>query len=425
MIRFYNGKVLTMDGSFEITNDEVWVDGTRICYVGKTPEELPEFDRQIDLKGDLLMPGFKNAHTHSAMTFLRSYADDLPLNDWLFKKVFPLEARLTPEHIYKLNKLAVMEYLTSGITASFDMYFFRRAYAQSNIDCGFRTVICTAVSDSTEDMGEVEREYTDLNAIHPLISLKYGFHAEYTTGAAKLLELKELLQKYHAPVFAHNSETSSEVQGCIERYGKTPTELFEDLGLFEYGGGGYHCVYMSDRDLEIVKNRGLWIVTNPASNLKLASGIAPISKYMDLGLNLAIGTDGPASNNALDMFREMYLTTVLQKVTLSDAAACDADKVLSMATVGGAHVMGLDDCDVIAPGKEADLIVIDLSRPNKRPLNNITKNIVYSGSKENVRLTMVAGKVLYENGEFFIGEEPERVYQDAEAIIREIAGLQV
>ena len=422
MIRFYNGKVLTMDGSTDIRDDEVWVDGDKICYVGKTPDELPKFERQIDLKGDLLMPGFKDAHTHSAMTFLRSYADDLPLNDWLFKKVFPLEEKLVPEHIHWLNKLAVMEYLTSGITASFDMYFFRRAYAQSNFECGFRTVICTAISDTTVDMSEVEQEYIDLNNIHPLISLKYGFHAEYTTGVPKLLELKTLLQKYHEPVFAHNSETYSEVQSCIERHGKTPTELFEDLGLFEYGGGGYHCVYMSDRDLEIVKDRGLWIVTNPGSNSKLASGIAPISKYMDMGLDLAIGTDGPASNNALDMFREMYLTTVLQKLQNSDAAACDADKVLEMATVGGAHAMGLDDCDVIAVGKQADLIIIDLSRPNMQPLNNITKNIVYSGSKENVRMTMVAGKVLYENGEFFIGVEPETVYANANRIIKEIAG---
>lgn len=421
MIRFYNGKVLTMNGSCNVTEDEVWVNGTEICYVGKTPEELPEFERQIDLKGDLLMPGFKNAHTHSAMTFLRSYADDLPLNDWLFKKVFPLEAKLQPEYIGWLNKLAVMEYLTSGITASFDMYFFRRAFAQSNIECGFRSVICTAVSDSTTDMAEVEQEYLDLNKLHPLISLKLGFHAEYTTGVPKLREMGELLTKYREPVYAHNSETASEVQGCIERHGMTPTELFESLGMFEYGGGGFHCVYMSDRDLEIVKNRGLWIVTNPGSNCKLASGVAPITKYMDLGLNLAIGTDGPASNNALDMFREMYLTTVLQKVTTEDAAACDADRVLEMATVGGAHAMGLDNCDVIAVGKQADMIVIDLHRPNMQPLNNITKNIVYSGSKENVRMTMIAGRVLYENGEFFIGVEPEKVYENANRIINEIA----
>ncbi|MBE6948297.1 MAG: amidohydrolase [Ruminococcaceae bacterium] len=420
MIRFYNGKVLKMDGSLDITNEEVWVKGSEICYVGSTPDELPEFEREIDLKGDLLMPGFKNAHTHSGMTFLRSYADDLPLNEWLFNKVFPLEDKLTPDYIYWLTKLAIMEYLTSGITASFDMYFFRRMYAKANIECGFRTVICPGINDFTADMQDVEDEYLELKNYHPLISYKLACHAEYTTKLDRLKEIRDLLHKYKEPFFVHNSETLSEVQGCIERHGKTPTELFEDLGMYEYGGGGFHCVYMSDNDLDIFKKHGLWAVTNPGSNCKLASGIAPITKYLDKGINIAIGTDGPASNNALDMFREMYLVSVLQKILNNDAASCDAGKVLEMATVGGARAMGLDNCDSIAVGKQADLIIIDLSRPNMHPLNNITKNIVYSGSKENVRMTMVAGKVLYEKGEFFIGVEPHIVYENSNRIVREI-----
>ena len=176
----------------------------------------------------------------------------------------------------------------------------------------------------------------------------------------------------------------------------------------------------SDADIEICKKRGLWVVLNPASNLKLASGIAPVTRYLDEGINLAIGTDGPASNNALDMFREMFLVTALAKYRENDAAACDANRVLEMACVGGARAMGLDDCDCIAVGKKADLVVINLSRPNMRPLNNISKNIVYSGSKENVRLTMVNGKVLYENGEFFIGEDADKVYADAERIAKQL-----
>ena len=420
MIRFYNGKILKMDGSHPF-DGEVWIDGDTIKYVGNTPESLPDFDRQIDLRGDLLMPGFKNAHTHSAMTFLRSYADDLPLNDWLYNKVFPLEAKLNEDHIYWLTKLAVMEYLTSGITAAFDMYFFRPTYAQSVKECGFRSVIVPGFNDfSSGGIELIEDEYKRLNAFDPLVSYKIGFHAEYTTSKEHMTQVAELARKYREPVFVHNSETAAEVQGCIDRYGMTPTELFDELGMLEYGGGGYHCVYMSDHDLEIAKNRGMWIVTNPASNAKLASGIAPITKYMELGLNLAIGTDGPASNNALDMFREMYLVTALQKLRLSDAAACDADRVLEMATVGGARCMGLDDCDTIEVGKKADLIVLDMSRPNMRPLNNITKNIVYAGSKENVRITMIAGRILYENGEFFIGTEPETVYDNAERIVKEL-----
>ncbi|MBE6997956.1 MAG: amidohydrolase, partial [Ruminococcaceae bacterium] len=207
---------------------------------------------------------------------------------------------------------------------------------------------------------------------------------------------------------------------CIERHGLTPTELYESLGLFDYGGGGYHCVWLSDHDREIFKNRGLTVVSCPASNAKLASGIAPLQEYLDAGLHLALGTDGPSSNNGLDMFREMYLACVLQKLKCADAAAGNADAMLHAATVGGARAMGLSDCDCIAPGKQADLIVIDLQRPSMQPIINIPKNLVYSGSKDCVTLTMVAGKILYENGEFFLGEAPERIYETATAEMKKM-----
>ena len=196
---------------------------------------------------------------------------------------------------------------------------------------------------------------------------------------------------------------------------KTPTELFESLGHFDFGGGGFHCVHMTEHDLEIFRNRGLWAVTNPGSNAKLASGIAPLRQMRELGIRMAIGTDGPSSNNALDFFREMYLAAVLQKLHCGDAAALPADDVLHMATVGGAQAMGLSDCDVLAPGKQADLIVIDLQRPNMQPVHNAARNLVYSGSKENVRLTMIAGRVLYENGAFFIGEPVQDIYRAVES----------
>ena len=190
--------------------------------------------------------------------------------------------------------------------------------------------------------------------------------------------------------------------------------------MYNYGGGGFHCVHMSDEDIEIFKRRGLWAVLNPASNLKLASGIAPAARFIKEGIGLAVGTDGAGSNNALDMFREMYLVTALAKYREGDASAVDANEVLKMACVGGARAMGLNDCDCIAAGKKADLTVIDLHKPNMRPINNITKNVVYAGSKENVRLTMVNGRVLYENGEFYIGEDAEKVYAEADKIIKVI-----
>ena len=416
MIRFFNGRVLTMDGCTDITEQEVWVDGDKISYVGPARADMPRFERQIDLHGDLLMPGFKNAHTHSAMTFCRSYADDLPLQPWLFDMIFPLEAKLTPERVYLFTKLAVLEYLAGGVTAGFDMYFYRFANAQSAIDCGFRYVLC-GMNCPPE---QAEEEYVKCNSMSPLVSLIPGIHAEYTTSIDEMKVIADLCQRHRAPFFTHISETASEHAGSLERHGMSPTELFESLGLFDFGGGGYHCVYLSEHDMEIFVRRGLSVVTCPASNAKLASGVAPLTTYLDRGINLAIGTDGPSSNNGLDMFREMYLACVLQKLRNSDAAACDADAILTAATVGGARAMGLSDCDCIAVGKQADLIVIDMSRPSMRPVLHPVKNLVYSGSKDCVKLTMIAGRVLYENGEFFIGEEPEAIYAATEAEVRKM-----
>lgn len=414
MIRFFGGKVLALNGNFDITNDEVWIDSNKIVYVGPK-KDVEKFEREINLNGNLLMPTFKNAHTHSAMTFGRSFSDDLPLDKWLNDKIFPIEAKLESEDIYKLSKLAFLEYLTSGTSACFDMYYFPESMAKASVDFGFRTVMCGAVNNFKESVEKLEEYYNTYNNFNELISYKLGFHAEYTTKREILEGISELAQKYKAPVFTHSSETKSEVEGCIERYGKTPTELFEELGLWNYGGGGYHSVWLSDNDMQIYKKRGLWAVINAGSNAKLASGIADVQKMSNLGLNLAVGTDGPSSNNALDMFREMYLISILQKLKHNDAAAMDANEILKAATVGSARCMGLDNCDCIAEGKLADLTVIDLNRPNMQPINNITKNLVYSGSKDDVKMTVINGKILYENGEF-VNIDKEEIYYNTQKI---------
>ena len=194
----------------------------------------------------------------------------------------------------------------------------------------------------------------------------------------------------------------------------------EQLGLFEYGGGLYHRGHMSEEDLDVVKRHQISVITNPASNLKLASGIAPIEEMLKRNIDLAIGTDGPASNNCLDMFREMFLVTELAKYRENDASAVDAAEVLKMATTGGAKAMNLSDCDVLVKGKQADLIMIDLHQSNMQPIHNIRKNLVYSGSKQNVKMTMVAGKILYEDGEFFIGTDAARIYEKANEITQRI-----
>lgn len=419
-IRFYNARILTMEENRDIFTGEVWIKDERIIYAGESGgKDMPSlsFDREIDCNGNLLMPGFKNAHTHSGMTLLRSYADDLPLQEWLNQQVFPVEAKLTGEDIYELTKLAVLEYLTSGITAVFDMYLTPETIFQAFDEMGMRGVQVGGVNNFSQSPELLEEWYLKLNGKSPLQSFQLGFHAEYTCSKELLMQISRLAHKLKAPVFTHLAETETEVKGCMDRYGMTPMAFLDSLGMFDFGGGAYHCVHMSDDDIAIMKQRGLYAVSNPGSNAKLASGIAPVAKYLANGIPVAIGTDGPASNNCLDMFREMFLITGLGKLKEQDASAIDAWEVLKMATVNGAMAMGIHDADVLAEGKLADVIMIDLNMPNMQPLNNIAKNIVYSGSKINVKMTMIHGRILYENGEFKTTENPEDIYSKANQII--------
>ena len=420
MIRFYNGKVMRFGGGLRLTDEEVWTDGKRIVYVGAPKDEMPEFERQIDLHGDVLMPGFKNAHTHTAMTFLRTIAEKKELKNWLYEDIFPRETKLTDDGVYWSTKLGIMEYLSSGITASFDMYFHNDYYALANVESGFRTVITSALNDFDADPEDIEREFLKFNQYDELIGYRIGLHAEYTTGDERIRFMCDLAEKYKAPCYIHLCETKAEVDECIERRGMTPFRYLDSMGFFRYGGGGFHCVWLDDEEIETFAKRGLWAVTCPASNLKLASGIAPIEKMMKAGVPLAIGTDGASSNNGLDMFREMYLVSVLQKYVCSSAAAGDADRILEMACVNGARAMGLSDCDDIAEGKLADLIVIDMDQPNMHPIHNITSNLVYSGAKNNVRLTMVNGKILYEDNEYHIDVDEATVYREVEKFARSV-----
>ena len=419
-IRFYNGRILSFVDGTKITNEEVWVQSNKIVHIGNNKETDIVWDREYNLNGNLLMPGFKNAHTHSGMTAFRSHADDLPLSEWLYNKIFPLEAKLTAQDVYDLSKLAIMEYLTSGITANFDMYMFKDAIANASLDCGFRTVLSEGINNFGGDAQTVENDFLRFNKKDSLISSVLGFHAEYTCTKELLQQVIAVAHKYKAPMYCHNSESKQEVAECLERTGMTPTAFLDSLGMYEYGGGGFHCVHFTDQDMQIFKDKGLWVVSNPASNAKLASGIAPLNQYNGFGMNIALGTDGPASNNCLDMFREMFLATSLQKLYCDDASAMSAEKVLEMATVGGAKAMGLTDCDTLQVGKKADMIIIDLQQPNMQPENNIVKNIVYSGSKQNVILTMVDGKILYEKGKFFIGTSPQSIYEKANEIIKRL-----
>ena len=408
--RFYNAQVLTMK-DFNIFSGEVWIEDNKISYVGKSKETSVHFDREIDVQNNLIMPGFINAHTHSGMTFLRSMADDMPLQQWLNEKVFPIEAKLTQDDIYYFSKLAILEYLTSGITTNFDMYLNPEAIVKASLDTKYRTVLCGAVNDFCLSVEDVERCFNEYNQENSLISYILGFSHEYTNSQEKIEQVAALSHKYKAPVYTHLSETEYEVSTCKEKTGLSPVEYLCDLGVYDYGGGAFHCVHMSEHDLDLFQEKHLNVVTNPASNLKLASGIAPIQSMLQRNINVCLGTDGAASNNCLDMFREMFLVTGLAKYKNCDASAVDAYEVLKIATINGAQALNLK-CGVLEAGKLADLIILDLHQPNMQPMNNIAKNIVYSGSKSNVKCTMVNGEILYEDGRFHVGFDIASLYDE-------------
>lgn len=405
----YNALLLTMVDS-EISDGEIWINGDQIEYIGKSKISENGFDKEIDVKRNLVMPGFKNAHAHSAMTFARAYADDVCLDEWLHKKIFPLEQKVGKSHVYYYSMLAFMECIASGITAVFDMYYEPEAMMQASIDAGMRTVLCGAINDFRESIDLLEEYYKIFNDRHSLISYVLGFHAEYTTSISMIKNVAHLAHKYQAPVYTHNSETKQEVSDCIRRYGLTPTQLFDSSGIYDFGGGGFHCVHLTHDDIEIFLNKNLNIVTNTCSNLKLCSGVAPIFNYQKAGINVAMGTDGAGSNNALDMFREIYICAVLQKMLQNNVIALSEFDVLKMATVNGTKVMGLQNCDYLVEGKKADLIVIDVNSPNMQPANNIISSLVYSAGKQNVLLTMINGEILYQNGAFTSIDEQEIYY---------------
>ena len=403
--------------SSEIFSGELAVKDNKIFFLGEHYDgEVP--DRVIDCEQNLLMPGFKNAHAHTAMVFARSCADDLPLHDWLYTTIFPMEEKFQDDDIYHLTKLGILEYLTSGITAAFDMYFRVPEIVKASEELGFRSVILATSAE--EPISLVKERYETINKPDALCSYFLGIHAEYTTSEKRIKEIVSLAHELKAPIYLHVGETEAEVAGCVERHGKTPVKYLDSLGFFDYGGGGFHCNYFTDEEIEIFKKHNCYVVTCPCSNLKLASGIAPLYKYQKEGLTIAIGTDGAGSNNALDMFREMYLASALQKVTNKDASCMDGFEVLKMATVNGAHALGLNNSDVLEEGKYADIIMIDLKNPAMQPINNIAKNIVYSGSKDCVKMTMINGKVLYYDHKFFVDQDVNDIIEKASEVTRRL-----
>lgn len=419
-LRFYNAKILTPDG---IIDGELRTEDDKIVYLSPVSTlDWQNWDREINLNGNLIIPSFKNAHTHSPMTFLRSKAEDMPLADWLTKQVFPAEAKLTDEDCYWLTRLAVAEYYEGGTTMCCEMYGHTESVGQAFYDTGFGAVVGSGIFDfdgNADDIIEVaEKRRKYFEKFGTRVRYMPSMHAQYTCGKGTVEAVRQIVEQYREPLFVHLCETKKEVADCIGSTGLTPVRYFTEGGVFAYGGTGFHCVYLSDDDIAAMKEYGINAVTCPCSNLKLASGIAPVKRILDSGIKLGVGTDGPASNNALDMFREVYLATCLQKYLLEDATAVRTADILKAAT--SADSFFVKNADGLYRGACADMAVIDLSMVNMQPQTDIVSNLVYAGGKQNVIVTVSGGRIVYEKGELAY-EDKEKLLFECNRIAKRIA----
>lgn len=359
-------------------------------------------------EGRLLMPGFVNAHAHSPMVLMRGYGEGLHLQDWLNKRIFPFEAKLTGEAVYWGTVLAMAESLRAGITSSSDMYYFCEDMVRAVTDCRCKNNISRGVTNfdapelkdtlafkETEDLIENFHLYDEGR-----IRVDLSIHAEYTNGKASIKQMAEYNEDKGLGVHIHVSETESEHLSCIERNGLTPIAYLESLGLLNQPTTAAHCVWVSDEDIEILSEKKVSVASNPSSNMKLASGLCPAKKIIDSGVNLAIGTDSVASNNKLDFLEELKLFSLASKVQSMDPTAISPAQALYAASRAGAIAQGRLDTGLLKEGYRADLIVLDMTAANMWPVHEMENNIVYSAASKDLLMTMVDGKVLYEEGEF-------------------------
>jgi 5-methylthioadenosine/S-adenosylhomocysteine deaminase len=392
-----------------ITGCHVAVEDGRIEYAGPADAHAQKApaEHTIDAGGALVLPGLVNAHTHVPMTLLRSVANDVPLREWLNDRIWPLEARFDSDMIYWGTLLGITEMLSNGVTAFAEMYFFMDDIAKAVEKSGIRASLYRAVMGVEDDEGRIddaEAVYKRWNgAANGRIQVGLGPHAEYTCSPKVLTQSLERAQKLGCGLHIHISETRPEHEACKETRGKTPARHFYDLGLLDVPCILAHGVMLEKEDMALIAEKGAVIAHCPGSNLILASGVAPVKEMLDAGVTVALGTDGAASNNRLDVWREMYLAAVLQKGRLHDAAALPAETALKMAAEAGAKALGLEgEAGALKPGARADVILVDTDKPHYWPDTDMRNHLVYSGSASDVILTMVDGEVLYNRGEYTV-----------------------
>ena len=384
---------------------EILIEDSLIVYAGNR-EEAPAFeaDQIINGNGALAMPGLCNMHTHTPMTLLRSIGSDLPLDRWLNEAIWPVEKHLTDEAVRAGTDLGIMEMLRYGTTSFNDMYMHMDMEAEAVRDSGMRALLGHGVVDFDESCADLLPNIALIekwnHAADDRIRVALAPHSEGATTRKVMEKIREAAETYKVPVHVHVSETKLDYEGSLERRGLTPPQYLDELGLLEYPVLAAHCVWFTDEDIELFARKGAVILHNPVSNLKLASGVAPIAKMLKAGCKVTIGTDGVASNNNLNLWEEIKLMPMLQKGITLDPTVVSPAQTIAAATSVGAKALGYENLGLLKAGYLADLILMDLNGAHMAPCNDLESNLVYSAQGSDVVMTMVHGKVLYHNGEF-------------------------
>ena len=403
----------------------------RIAYIGKAmPQE--DYGTVYEGTGRLLMPGFYNIHAHSPMALMRGYGENLKLQDWLNTRIFPFEAKLDSDAVYWGTLLCMAESLRFGIVSTSDMYYFVPDIAHAVIDSGAKNNISRSLTnfdgtpfDQMESAKELEEAFHSLNgAADGRVVIEASLHAEYTSDEATARSLADWCMENGARMHVHVSETKTEHEECKQRHnGKTPVQYLNDCGIFNVPSIAAHCVWIEGEDYDILKEKNVTVATNPCSNLKLASGICNSAEILKRGINLGIGTDSVASNNSLNFLEEMKTLAMIGKVRAEDPTVVTPKQVLYAATRAGALAQGRSDCGIMKEGARADLIVLRTDVPNMHPVHDLINNIVYSASGSDVLLTMVDGKVLYQDGDYTSIDLDETIERTERAVDRILSQL--
>lgn len=405
----------------EVRKTCIYIEGNRIAAVGEKPEGFRE-DKVIDGQDRLVIPGLINCHTHSYMAFMRNVADDLSFMDWLFGTIDPIEQQMTDEDTYWGACLAIIEMIKSGTTCFNDMQMNIHQTTRAVKESGMRAVISRGLIGSGHDEAgqmRLRQAYEERDAAKDCdrLSFMLGPHAPYTCDDGFMRVVSEEAKKNGMRIHVHLSESVSEIEQIREKYGLTPIEMADRNGLFDVPAIAAHCVQVTDEDIAILKGKKVSVVTNPASNMKLGNGFAPIGKMVEMGVNVCLGTDGAASNNSLNMFRELGLLTLIHKGVNKTPQCISAREGFRIATLNGAKALGLEEeTGSIEAGKKADLAILDLNTPSLTPRNNLIAGLSYSANGSEVETVIIDGKIVMENRKVLTMDE-ELVYKKINEII--------